>query len=128
MYFPAETIRIRASLALLAAFAVAAPAASAADLPPVAPRALLDQYCLGCHNQKLKTAGIAFDLVDLSNVGGHADVLERALRKLRAGEMPPVNMPHPDAPAVASFTGWLEDRLDKQQRQIRIPEDLRSIG
>ena len=113
MHYPPETMRIRASLALLAALAIAASTVSAADSQPAAPRALLDQYCLGCHNQKLKTAGVAFDAVDLSNVGSHADVLERALRKLRAGEMPPVNMPHPDAPAVATFTNWLEDRLDK---------------
>src|SRR5262249_2611964 len=68
---------------------------------------------VGCHNQKLKTAGVALDRVDLSKVGGHADLLERVLRKVRSGEMPPANLPHPEALAAASFARSLEDSLDR---------------
>src|SRR5262245_16520147 len=85
------------------ALTVAAVSAAAADSRQAIPRALLDQYCVGCHNQKLKTAGVALDRVDLSKVGGHADLLERVLRKVRSGEMPPANLPHPEALAAASF-------------------------
>src|SRR5581483_11107095 len=40
-------------------------------------------------------------------------VLEKVLRKLRAGEMPPAGMPRPDAQTTAAFTKWLEGELDR---------------
>src|SRR5580658_3702037 len=52
-------------------------------------RTLLDQYCVTCHNQRSKTAGLTFDTMDLSHVGADAQVWERAVRKLRGGMMPP---------------------------------------
>src|SRR5947207_11929491 len=75
----------------------------ASDAKPAAPHSLIDQYCLGCHNQKLKTAGVALDTVDVSKVDGQADLLERVLRKVRTGEMPPVGLPRPEAPVAATF-------------------------
>jgi mono/diheme cytochrome c family protein len=58
-------------------------------MPVAAQRALLDQYCVGCHNQKAKTGGLALDNLDLSNPADNAETLERVIRKLRAGMMPP---------------------------------------
>ena len=101
--------RLLLHLAALAVFAVAC----AADPPQSPPRAPFDRYCVGCHNQKLKTAGVALDGVDLSKIDGQAAVLERVLRKLRTGEMPPAGMPRPDTPAELSFVKWLEEALDK---------------
>jgi len=75
--------------------------------------ALLDQYCVGCHNQKTATAGVALNGIDLANAGGNAAVLEKVLRKLRTGEMPPAGMPRPAAPASKAFTKSLEDALDR---------------
>jgi mono/diheme cytochrome c family protein len=91
-----------------------APAVAAARPPaPGAPsRALLDTYCVTCHNQRLKTAGVAFDAVDLSKVDEHADVLEEAVRKLRGGLMPPPGTRRPDQAAVQAFVGSLERALD----------------
>src|SRR5947207_1270277 len=48
-------------------------------------RALLDQYCVGCHNQRSKTAGLMLDTMDLAEAGRHGDVWEKAIRKLRGG-------------------------------------------
>src|ERR1039457_7603294 len=93
-----------------ALFAVAAMPWSAAWPQP---RPLLDQYCAGCHNQKNATAGIALNGIDLANAGGNAAVLEKVLRKLRTGEMPPAGMPRPAAPVSAAFTKSLEDALDR---------------
>ena len=78
-----------------------------------APRALVDQYCVVCHNQKNATAGVALNGIDFANVGGNAALLERVLRKVRTGEMPPAGMPRPAAPAAAAFTKFLEDALDR---------------
>jgi hypothetical protein len=78
-----------------------------------APRPLLDQYCVLCHNQKNATAGVALNGIDFGNAGSNAAVLEKVLRKLRTGEMPPAGMPRPAAPASSSFTKSLEDALDR---------------
>jgi hypothetical protein len=74
---------------------------------------LLNQYCIGCHNQKLKTAGVSLEGLDPANVGDHAGVWERALRKVRSGQMPPPGLPHADAAATAAFAKSLEDSLDR---------------
>ncbi|HTW65533.1 MAG TPA: DUF1592 domain-containing protein [Bryobacteraceae bacterium] len=75
-------------------------------------RALLDHYCVTCHNQKLKTAGVMFDTLDLSHVGDNAGVWERAVRKLRGGMMPPLGMPRPDPATIHSLVTFLETSLD----------------
>ena len=51
-------------------------------------KALLDQYCVSCHNQRAKTAGLMFDTMDLGHLSEDADVWERVVRKLRGGMMP----------------------------------------
>src|ERR1700674_4147843 len=75
--------------------------------------ALVKQYCVGCHNQKVSTAGVSLQGLDLSKVGDRASVWERALRKVRSGQMPPTGLPRPDAAATASFTKSLETSLDQ---------------
>jgi mono/diheme cytochrome c family protein len=77
------------------------------------PRALVDQYCVVCHNQKAKTAGVSFESVDWSKPATSAEILEKAVRKVGSGEMPPAAMPHPSPAAVAAFTKSVEEGLDK---------------
>ena len=89
-------------------FAAGAGAATAAD-----GRALLDRYCVACHNQRTRTAGLTLDTLDLSQVGGDADAWEHVVRRLRAGEMPPAGRPRPDAEAAHEFVSWLETELDR---------------
>src|SRR5437016_14534265 len=86
----------------------AAPATPAAQY-----RALLDQYCVGCHNQRSKTANLMLDTMDLADVAKHGDVWEKAIRKLRGGLMPPPGQRQPDHASVDSFIGWLETWLDQ---------------
>jgi mono/diheme cytochrome c family protein len=76
-------------------------------------RALLDRYCVTCHNQKAKTASLTFDTMDLAHPGKDAAVWERAVRKLRGGMMPPPGMPRPDLASVNSFVSFLETSLDQ---------------
>src|SRR5204863_643719 len=91
----------------------AAPAASVASVPDVsAQRALVDQYCVTCHNQKLKTANLLLDQLDLTHLGDHADVGEKVVRKLRAGMMPPSGMPRPDSVTREKLISWMENELD----------------
>jgi mono/diheme cytochrome c family protein len=76
-------------------------------------RALLDKYCVTCHNARLKTANLTFDKMDLSHVADDGAVWEKAVRKLRGGMMPPPGAPRPDLSAVDSFMSWLETSLDQ---------------
>ena len=75
-------------------------------------RALIDTYCIGCHNQRAKTAGIAFDNADLTDVSTDAELWEKAARKLRGGMMPPPGARRPDPAAVETFVSALERDLD----------------
>src|SRR4051812_37226743 len=96
---------------LLTFFAVGAIAA--AQPKPTNPnRALVDRYCVGCHNQRLKTAKLELDVLDLSHPEKNALMWERAIRKLRGGVMPPPGAPKPTAIEVNSLATYLEDSLD----------------
>ena len=71
-------------------------------------------YCVGCHNDRLKTGGLSLQSVDLADVPGHADVWERVARKLRSGEMPPSTVrTRPDAQVSRAFATSLETTIDR---------------
>src|SRR5436309_12332673 len=73
-----------------AAFLGAAYASLAlAQQPKTSGKTLLGRYCTGCHNERAKTAGIVLENVDPDRPGENAKVLEKVLRKVRSGEMPP---------------------------------------
>ena len=78
-----------------------------------APSTVVNQYCIFCHSKELKTAGVVLEGLDFSQVGSNAQVLERVLRKVRTGEMPPAGMPRPDAALSATFTNWLVNAIDR---------------
>jgi cytochrome c5 len=63
-------------------------------------RALLDRYCVGCHNERSLTAGLALDTADVAKAGAEPEVWERVIRKLRLNAMPPPGRPRPDAAAT----------------------------
>lgn len=78
----------------------------------ISPSALVDQYCVVCHNETLNTGGLTLDNFDVNNVQDHPDVWERVLRKLRANAMPPTGMPRPDEANFSQFASYLSDSLD----------------
>jgi mono/diheme cytochrome c family protein len=79
---------------------------------PSPQRAVLDRYCVTCHNTRLNTANLALDTLDLSAVGEHAEVWEKVVRKLRGGLMPPAGARRPDQATQDSLVTWLETQLD----------------
>ncbi len=82
-------------------------------LPGVEQRVLLDRYCVGCHNQKAKIAGLTLDTLDLARPGEHAEAWEKVVRKLRAGVMPPAGRPRPEPTAYEGLRLSLEQALDR---------------
>ena len=91
-----------------------AQAAPASNPAPAAAldRTLLDRYCVTCHNERMQTAGLLLDQVDLDDLRASAPVLEKVVRKLRSGQMPPASARQPDQPAVDAFTAALVTALD----------------
>jgi hypothetical protein len=75
--------------------------------------ALLTQYCITCHNQRLKTAGLLLDSMDFDHVDKDAANWEKVVRKIRTGMMPPSGARRPDRPALDAFAAELEGRLDR---------------
>ena len=76
-------------------------------------RALINQYCVGCHNAKLKTGGLVLDTVNVENTSQNPEVWEKVLHKVRARYMPPAGLPRPDEKGYQSLISHLETSLDQ---------------
>src|SRR5437016_14594417 len=76
-------------------------------------RASIDQYCVPCHNQRLKTAGLMLDKLDSTEVRKDAEVWEKVVRKLRAGMMPPSGLPRPTPAIYEALITSIENELDR---------------
>jgi hypothetical protein len=89
------------------------PPVQSAAAPAPDHSALIKQYCVTCHNERLKTAGLSLESVSLANVPAGAEVWEKVIRKVRAGMMPPAGVPRPEQSALDSLVGHLETTLDR---------------
>jgi len=103
---------------LVTAFVLVAVGAEAQQPKPTAAvadpnQALVTRYCATCHNQRLKTAKVEFDTLDLAHPEKNAVVWERAIRKLRGGMMPPPGAPRPAVADAHALAAYLETTLDK---------------
>jgi hypothetical protein len=75
-------------------------------------RATLTQYCVECHNDRAKTAGLALDILNPAKVAEHPEAWERVVRKLRGRMMPPLGRQRPDDGIYNSVVAYLEKSLD----------------
>jgi len=92
----------------------AAPAAAPAvkaDAPTS--RALVDRYCVSCHSDRTKTAGLSLQNLDLTRMPAQAGIWESVVRKVNAGMMPPPGLPRPSRPAADAFVSFLTADLDR---------------
>jgi mono/diheme cytochrome c family protein len=105
---------------------------AAQQTPPTTPTsadaekqiATMKQYCVACHNDRAKTAGVSFEGMTSASVAQHAEVFEKAVRKLRGRVMPPPGSRQPDAATADSLVAWLETALDKAAGQSHIPDTI----
>jgi cytochrome c551/c552 len=98
--------------AALVAGAAASPTSQSAPAP--ADAAFVRTYCVSCHNDRAKTAGLSLQNLDLADVPAHADIWEKVARKVRSGEMPPSTVRNrPDAPSATAFAAFLEETIDR---------------
>src|SRR5215471_8112157 len=97
----------------LCSIAIAGLALSAVSSAATPASELTAKYCVSCHSQKLKTAGLALDGVDADHPGNSADSWEKVIVKLRSRAMPPSGMPRPDNATYDAAAGWLESEIDR---------------
>ncbi|HEX3638562.1 MAG TPA: DUF1592 domain-containing protein, partial [Paraburkholderia sp.] len=87
---------------------------ASADTTAAADRqAVLSKYCFMCHNEKLKSGGLALSTIDLANLGKNPEKWEKVVRKLRTGAMPPGKMPRPDKAMTETIVVGIETELDR---------------
>src|SRR6266446_2901081 len=91
-----------------------APVSASSTASAAAQRALLDQYCVTCHNDKTKRANLTLEKLDLATVGDHAELWEKVVRKLRAGVMPPPGVRRPPLAEYERLRDWLEAEIDRK--------------
>src|SRR6266487_3391678 len=95
------------------ATAARAPGSAPSPASSEKPRAVLDRYCVTCHNDRLRTANLSLQGLDLTQAAEQAEVWEKVIRKLRAGVMPPPDVPRPPLPDYEALRDWLENEIDR---------------
>jgi hypothetical protein len=105
-------MNVRLGIAGLSLFCAAGWSASSATLPASTQISLVNQYCAGCHNDKLKSGGMSLKDLDLQHPDQNAALAEKVICKLRAGMMPPPGLPRPNTTTIKSFAESLEASVD----------------
>ena len=79
---------------------------------PADHRAVLDRYCVTCHNDRLRTGNLSLDSIDSEDVSRDALTWEKVLQKMQTQSMPPPGRPRPDTETYAAFASWAQTALD----------------
>jgi hypothetical protein len=96
------------------AFATPRASSRQAQVAAAAPnQALVTQYCVTCHNERLKTGGLVLDPAEVARPAAHAEIWEKVARKLHAGVMPPPGARRPSDDDLHGFIGYIEGELDR---------------
>jgi cytochrome c551/c552 len=70
-------------------------------------------YCLTCHNSTLKTGGLSLEGLSLDRAGTNAETLEKVVRKVRAGLMPPAGARRPERGQLDALASRIETAIDQ---------------
>ncbi|HSU89395.1 MAG TPA: DUF1587 domain-containing protein, partial [Terriglobia bacterium] len=109
----------------LAGVFTASPVATSPQTPAAdAELATIKQYCAGCHNDRAKTGGVSFEGITPASIGQHAELFEKAVRKLRGRVMPPPGAKQPDAASIDSLVAWLESSIDRAEGKAHVPDQV----
>ncbi len=86
--------------------------------------AVVSGYCSDCHDRLSQSGGVVLEAAAFEDVGAHAELLERVVRKLRAGSMPPPENERPNAVTYQRVTAYLENALDRSAAMAPNPGTL----
>src|SRR5262245_62223904 len=92
--------------------AVANPVATAA-LGPADYKAVVDKYCVTCHDDRARTGDLSLQDLNFTNVPADSERFEKVVRKLGVGAMPPQGMPRPDKGTHDALVTWIAGELDR---------------
>ena len=95
--------------------------------PNAEPQQMFRRYCIGCHNDRLRTADFSIAALDVENVPADAETWEKVVTRLRAGSMPPPGRPRPDEATYRHVAGWLESELDSAWAAAPNPGRINAI-
>jgi len=76
-------------------------------------RAVVQRYCVTCHNTRTKAGGLLLDQLDAGMPEQHPETFEKVVRKLRTGMMPPSGAPRPDRSTLDRLASTVETALDR---------------
>jgi mono/diheme cytochrome c family protein len=105
-----KAVLVSGGFVLLAASGASAQSVATPNVVPA--RAVINQYCVSCHNDKLQSGGVSLARLDFDHVENEAELAEKMIRKLRAGLMPPSGARRPGTPTLDAVAGALESSLD----------------
>ena len=108
------TLRIACGAAGAAAFVATTAGQVPAPSRAATHRAVLDQYCVPCHNDRAHTANLSLEKLDLASAGDHPELWEKVVRKLRADVMPPPDVRRPPPADYEALRDWLESEIDRK--------------
>ena len=74
---------------------------------------MFSQYCIACHNARLKTGGVVIDPAEVTRVTANPELWEKVIRKLRSESMPPASSPRPTPATYDAVATFLETELDR---------------
>ena len=75
-------------------------------------RVLLEDYCMVCHDDLMRSGGMSLESFDTEHPDRDAPLTEKMIRKLRAELMPPPGMPRPEGDALEQLAAVLERGID----------------
>jgi mono/diheme cytochrome c family protein len=114
---PWSALIVGAAVAMTASAYVLAMTPARSQQPTVSTaashRAVLDRYCVTCHNQRAKTGGLTLDDVDVTDAGAHPEIWEKVIQKMHGNLMPPAGKPRPDEATYKGLIAYLETSLDR---------------
>ncbi|MFN8059722.1 MAG: DUF1592 domain-containing protein [Vicinamibacterales bacterium] len=88
------------------------PAGAPESLSAASQAQLVGQYCATCHSDRNKAGGLTLASFDASFATEHPESVEKMIRKLRAGMMPPAGARRPDEATIDALATALEGRMD----------------
>ena len=88
-------------------------------------QALVDQYCVLCHDDGAESGGFAWSSIDLAHPEQNSELAEKMIRKIRSGLMPPAGAPRAAIETMNAFAAGLEAQIDQAavtEPYVRSPE------
>ena len=106
------------------AFALGLTACGSGEPAPEDQLAVVQQYCVDCHNDLDLTANLSLEGITGDSIPEHPEIYESVVRKLRGQVMPPVGEPRPEPEATEALIAWLEDSLDAAAGTDHVPDQV----